>query len=409
MAPKSVHRRLVFYIHGFDPRSPRTYYNLYRDQAAIYVDRHGDQLDVSAFSKTEDGGGHWAIAAVMNGTSVHTKYIFLSWGDLVSRELSKSVWEIVADGLWTAKELLSTGQWANIRRASLMPALLIAYAELMILVFATLAVGLGYAASVILSMAGAPAWSAWMAWIVVAMILLRYVRLTDRRWYVFHLLTSFNDSVRQARGERPVTEQRLNEFAASISRLSRENYDEVLVVGHSVGAYQALAVMARVLSMPTTDAGAKFSLLTLGQNVPFASFHPAAEGLRYEIAQVAADRRVDWLDVSGPNDWLAHVWLDVTAPPDVPKLPGYRPPLVITNRPFEAFSRRTLSSLAFDFFQTHFLYMYANEAPTDWDWFKVTAGSQKLFERYGTRKPAADAGRMGQPDAYKISKRSPPR
>jgi ABC-type transporter Mla maintaining outer membrane lipid asymmetry permease subunit MlaE len=53
--------------------------------------------------------------------------------------------------------------------------------------------------------------------------------------------------------------------------------DEVLVVGHSSGAYLAVSVLADLVRRGAgAEAGPVLSLLTLGQVVPMVSFLPRA-------------------------------------------------------------------------------------------------------------------------------------
>lgn len=403
MGEQTVRRRKVFFIHGFDPRSPRTYHRHFATQAARYVERFDVRLDVSPPTPRDDGGADWRVSAEIDGGSVETDYCFLSWGDLASGHLKHGHGRILLDGVWTGWEMLRTGHWQNIWRADVGSAILIAYAHVMAVLVPLLALMGGVFAFCVVSRQGEAVWLALPAGIAAAALIVWLSRRLDRQLYIFHLLTSFTDAVRQARGERPDTEARLDAFADAIATATEaaSAYDEVLVAGHSIGAYQALSAAARALRRMPADA--RLSVATLGQNCPFASFHPAAAQLRRDFAEVAADPRATWVDVSSPRDWLGHILLDVTAPPDVPRLPEMRPPLVISARWTEAFAARTRYRLLLNFFETHFLYMYANDHESAWDWFKVVAGPVRLGERFAGRRPAEQARRMAEPGRYKVT------
>jgi len=396
----TVKRRRAFFIHGFDPRSARVYHAKYRDQAALYVERFGGKLDVGPIVRSGERDADWQIDAVIDDAAVRTDYTFLNWGDLASGHLRNSSLSILREGAWTWFEMLRTGHWRNIWRTNRGAALLIAYPHVMIFLLPLMLGGLGAGAYSAANDLGAPWWAALGTAAAVVSLCLRLFRRLDRRHYVFHLLTSFTDAVRQARGERPETNARLDEFAARISNAADGDFDEVLVIGHSVGGYQALATMARALRASSPDA--RFSLLTLGQNAPFASFHPRATALRRAFAEVASDDRATWVDISSPHDWLCHILLDPSSPPDVPRLPNCRAPKVLSARLPEIFSRETLNRLRFDWFEFHFLYMYANEKPGAWDWFRTTAGPRSLADLFANAKSSPRADRMASPARYRM-------
>jgi hypothetical protein len=159
-----------------------------------------------------------------------------------------------------------------------------------------------------------------------------------------------------------------------------------------VGAYQAVEVAARALRAAPPDA--RLSFLTLGQNIPFASFHPAATGLRQALADLIGDARVDWVDVSSPRDWLGHILVDVTLPSDVPSPADAMRPKVVSSRWGEIFTKQRLWAVQFDWFELHFHFLYANDHPGDWDWFRVVCGPQRLADRFAHRDSAPQADRL---------------
>ena len=66
---------------------------------------------------------------------------------------------------------------------------------------------------------------------------------------------------------------------------TREDVDEVLVVGHSTGAQLAVSALARVPER-RVSAGPALGLLTLGQSIPMISLLPEADALRDDLARV---------------------------------------------------------------------------------------------------------------------------
>jgi hypothetical protein len=90
----------------------------------------------------------------------------------------------------------------------------------------------------------------------------------------------------------PEQEARMGEFAERIAAALAEEVDEVLVVGHSSGAYLAVSVLADLIRAGRVpEAGPALSLLTLGQVVPMVSFLPRAGRLRADLALMSETGR----------------------------------------------------------------------------------------------------------------------
>src|SRR5690606_35770230 len=106
----------------------------------------------------------------------------------------------------------------------------------------------------------------------------------------------------QHRGAYPAAlEARLAEFGDRLAEALNEDVDEVLVVGHSSGAYLAVSLLADVIRAGRLPAdGPDLALLSLGHVVPMASFLPRAERLHDDLAYLSERPEIFWLDVSAP-------------------------------------------------------------------------------------------------------------
>jgi hypothetical protein len=100
----------------------------------------------------------------------------------------------------------------------------------------------------------------------------------------------------------PALEERLAQFSDRIAQTLAGDWDEVLVVGHSSGAYLAVSVLSDLIRAGRVPQGAHLSLLTLGHVVPMASFLPRANRLRADLRYLAARPELDWVDVTAPGD-----------------------------------------------------------------------------------------------------------
>src|SRR5262249_13067000 len=104
---------------------------------------------------------------------------------------------------------------------------------------------------------------------------------------------------------RPDIEQRVERFAERlVGAAQADAVDEILVVGHSIGAALAADALARAL-IRDPDFGRRgptICLLTAGATIPQVTLHPAAEWLRARVSTVAEEPRIIWAEFQARDD-----------------------------------------------------------------------------------------------------------
>jgi hypothetical protein len=169
----------------------------------------------------------------------------------------------------------------------------------------------------------------------VAFLLVLLERRLDARFNMYWLMRSYAFIRRQVLGRTPELEARLDAQAAQVAeRLRGAQDDEVLVVGHSSGANNAVQVVARALRLMGGTAQGARPVLSLST-----------------------------LDVPGQSPL-----------PDHPKL--------LSPRFAEMFDAAGYRSLKKDKFRMHFQYLMASERAVDYDYFRITAGARTLGQRF---------------------------
>jgi len=81
----------------------------------------------------------------------------------------------------------------------------------------------------------------------------------------------------------PELSARLDVFGKSIERALNDDYDEVLVVGHSSGAHLSVSVLARLERAGVLGASCPVSFLSLGHVVPMVSFSVSGQGMERNL------------------------------------------------------------------------------------------------------------------------------
>jgi hypothetical protein len=400
--PAPVRHRRVYYLSGFDPRGARHYHQLYKSEAALQEPVNGCHYAVSGRSKSGDHASSWTVTsrphdkpARTTPEPTRTSYVFMAWDDIVRDHWLHASWQVLLALPAFFRDFAAGGGLGKTRRCAprafwsiLSPLIYALLAVLAALLAAWLAVKL-----VMLASPSALA-AALAALLTASLVLAAAQKGADRlRLYWLARINLFYLLWGQT---RPAAfEQRWAEFAA---RIHADNIaaasspagqaDEVLIVGHSVGAMAAVAVAERYLALQAAAParGTEVKLLTLGSVVPLLGFVPEADWFRSQIARVG-DSGMTWVDYTAPSDPLCCALVNPFAacglPPPVKS--GY---LLKSARFDKMFSKAAYKPLQRDAFRIHFQYLMATGLPVPNDFFSLTAGPELLLANPTTR-PAA--------------------
>ena len=337
----AISKRHVFYIPGFDPRGPRHYHTLYRENAARQAAVNGWALDIGPRRKLGDFVHRWAV----RGAGVETTYDFLAWDDIVRANWRGGVKARLRDllGFYGSRvivDLVPPVARQSPRRllTGFYPLLsLLLLVALCVLAFVLIAAAGNWAAMSIL-LAAAAAAILWAAGVMLA-----------ERCAVFWLLKIFSFCARWGRGEIPALNARAGLFADHIaSVLNKTDAQEVMIVGHSIGAIisvSSCAQLARQLDRPLT-------LVTL--------------------ERVAKDENILWIDYSAPADGACFPLM---------KLTDEGGPVALSARFHRLFAPEKYRWMRYRWYKMHFLYLMASDYAGAYDFFLMTAGPRSLRMR----------------------------
>ncbi|GGF63721.1 hypothetical protein GCM10011402_14790 [Paracoccus acridae] len=386
-------RRRVFYVPGFDPMPPRRYRELYRRESRRQAQVGGFDLTVE---KPAGGAAFgWQTRACFPEGMAQAQVEVLVWSDLVQASMQGGILATYARMLRTAWIYIASGalrRLMRLRRGPVLAALYpVAVLVLQLLAAVLLAMLAGWGATALTGLEwlgmGAALATGW--WVLVL------ARSQDHRLFAHYLMQDYAFTAGLHGAYPPQLEQRLAQFADRIAQALAEDLDEVLVVGHSSGAYLAVSVLADMIRRggPASDRPA-LALLTLGQVVPMASFLPRAHRLRADLAFLSERPDLFWLDVTAPGDPCSFALCDPVAVSGVAR-PGQRWPLVLSAAFTQTLSPRQQRDLRWRWFRLHLQYLCAFDRPGDYDYFAITAGPRRLADRFAGRHPSP--GRIAIP------------
>ncbi|MGZ3217318.1 hypothetical protein [Paracoccus sp. T5] len=386
-------RRRVLYLPGFDPIPPRRYRELYRREGAEQARLSGYQLAL------RPGGADrrrfaWAADTTIDGHKAEAQVEVLVWSDLVQASMRQGIAGTYLQLVRTAWTYVATGALWRLARLRRGPVIAALYPIAVLLAQLGLALLAGSLAAWAVAALGG-AWLALPVGVLVAGAVLWLGRRLDHRLFAYYLMHDYAFTAAHQGAYPPALEERLAQFRQRLAQTLDEDLDEVLVVGHSSGAYLAVSLLADLLrDRPARPDGPALALMTLGHVVPMAAFLPGAARLRADLAFLSQAPDIFWLDVTAPGDACCFALCDPVAVCGEAG-PRQRWPLVISAAYTHTLSPERQKAIRHRWFRLHFQYLCAFDRPGDYDYFAITAGPLTLAERFAGRKPSP--GRITRP------------
>ncbi|NDR58303.1 hypothetical protein [Aliiruegeria sabulilitoris] len=385
-----VRRRRVIYVPGYDPFHARKYRELYRSESRAQAAISGYSVTVSGREKAEYFG--WQVAAEIEGTEVETEVVLLAWSDIVKESMERGLWQTYLQMLRTIWTYSNSGALRGVLRLNKGPVIgafyPVVFLVLQLLFALAVASGIGWAIAQV-----APLWMG-LAGLVVVAPTLRWFARHDNLVLARYLLHTFAFSCVSGGAYPQALEARMAAFERVIAEALEADVDEVLVVGHSLGAHVAISMLSDLIRAGKhRPDGPVLSLLTLGHVIPMVSLLPGAARLRADLNFLSASEALCWVDVTAPGDGCTFALTDPASVSGVAP-ENQRWPLILSAAFSQTLSPERWKALRWRFYRLHFQYLCAFDRPNDYDYFRITAGPKTLCQRLGHRKPSPGVKRQ---------------
>lgn len=378
-------RRRVLYIHGFDPRPPRFYRELYKREGA-------DQARISGYAlqftpRHDRTGFGWGASGQFGDQPTEVEFEVLVWRDIVQASTGHSILATYGQLFRTAWAYIGSGALFRLMRLRRGPVIAALYPIVVLLAQLLLGLLLGAGLGWALGRATGLGW--WLALPITLAVtwgVLHLWRRIDGRIFAWQLMHDYAFTAMDMGAYPASLDARVTQFADRIAQVLDGDWDEVLVVGHSSGAHlgvSVLAQMARAGRVPPN--GPQLSFLSLGQVVPMVSFLPRANRLRADLRDLCTRPEIDWVDVSAPGDPCSFGLCDPVSVSGV-EPPDRIHPLILSAAFSQTLSPEKRQSLRGHWVRLHFQYLHAFDRPQDYDYFAITAGPQTLGQRFAGRQ-----------------------
>ena len=407
IAPVQVHRRLVIYVQGYDPRGLAEYYRMFRREYRRSCELYGltgkigkPQDDPRRFTTS------WDIATNGEGWQVETRYLFLRWEDIIRRDFARPVWWKILHMYLAMGAALANGVVWRILKAHWRFGMFILYPLVLMTVWVLLGAVFGILCMQLVASLGAPVLVARIVGAVTGLgAFASMLWLTEPQTYLLYLCDDVVSTRQFAYRQRPDWEARMEAFAGEVvDAVCASKADEVVIVGHSSGSFLAVDVLDRALirDPQLDDHGPRVRLLTVGANLPIVGFHRQAQWFRDRLRRLAVAPDIDWVDYQSRHDIMNFWPFDPVAGHGIVlEDDERRNPTVIAISFRDLWKPGNFGRRRWRFFRAHFQFLLANERlGAAYDYYLICCGPLDLLSR--ALKPqeaiAAMAAKTG-PDA----------
>lgn len=300
MSGKPVAKRLVFHIGGYDPITSHVdAQRRFVREIARFQRTWSAKATVDGLHDTADEI-RWKVTTTGPDWLVETDYRLVRWHDVIETFSGRSDGSRISAGILAFLDFVLAGTLWRYLQTNWRYALFFLYPFVMFGLLIAVAVLIGLLAfkitgSIPIAAAGG---------------LFGVVAVLAGPWRWLHLGDLFDDwifSREYIRFGNSEVEQRLERLATElVAAASNSAADEILVIGHSLGAVLAVDLLDRALKQDP-DPGRNqipITFLSVGSSILKVGLHPKATRFRATMERVAKSRAIFWGDYQALVDPL---------------------------------------------------------------------------------------------------------
>jgi hypothetical protein len=370
-----IARRHVFLVIGYAPIAVETQHLWFQRSFAKFNQTWSTTGRISDLIWNADHtNARWTVETRGPNWQVETTYEPLNWDDIIHKDMSQPLLSQITGSALTFFEFVFNGTLYRYFRAHWTYGLFFLLPYFHILLFAAVAALAAYGASHIFDFGQIA--NVAVPLVIAFAVFVGLLYWPGRRWHLQHILVDWIFSRDFARGARPDMDARLDQFADRImARAKAADSDEILIVGHCLGAGLVADTLTRALARDADLGrhGPKLCMLTIGATLPKFALHPRGERIRAAARRVASEPAIEWAEYHSREDAISFYKFDpvelrwTTDRTD-------RKPVIRRVRLKEMVDTPTWKRIRFRFLRMHLQGFLANERRTPYDYFMMTCG-----------------------------------
>jgi len=381
--------RLVFHFGGYDPASPtKTYLRFTRE-----LDRFRQTWSVKSSASAPlvaTDRTNWRMLSEGPNWRVETDHQLFRWDDIIAGYAVRPVWWRLPMGLLAFADFILGGALWGYTRTNWRYALFFLFPYLVFLLIVLTSYYAGELAARMSGSTGVGVGAGTLAFIAFY--------LGPGRWsYLPIALDDWIFSRAYIRGSDPQLERRLDEVAHEIIAAdSARSVDEILLLGHSLGAVLAVDALNRALRRKPDlgSRGPRLALVTAGSSILKIGLHRAAGRLRDALARVSRSNGVVWVEYQALTDVMNFYKTDPVR--DCGLQPSGRP-IIRTVRIRHMLQPASYRRVCRNLYRLHCQFVSGNERRAVYDYFMFVCGP--LSAEQQARSPDGAASEIGDDGA----------
>ncbi len=371
-------RRAVYFIAGFDPNGAQYLYWLFRQEIGKDNALHGRATNIGRLAADSDGLPGWRIETEDAGRPVTVDYTVLSPRPVVvGNYYVRDVFRLIAAYVLALFAFIRSGGILYLRKAPLPAFLVVLYVILAVPGFFWIGTTLAHWPMLLLPDSVGEPWRL-LGRLAGGLIFLQAVYLAERVIWLYFFVSALRMLTLQAAGRAHALDRMVEEWVRIVAaRQAERHYDEVLIVGHSLGSIQGIEMAERLLGDPA--CAGRLSLLTIGSADGLLSCQRNAKRFHAATAAAAISPDLVWVEYWAPTDAICRGWIDPVAFAGIDL--GGRPQRGPAMRKVDLgtmFPGLNPKRVPLNLVKQHFLYLSAGAAKTDYSYFQTICAAKRL-------------------------------
>jgi hypothetical protein len=400
-----IARRHVFHIGGYDPIVPTTQLARFHRSLASFRKTWNVAAQASAQPDISDVSATWHVAASGPNWATDTTCEMLRWDDLILLDHARSMPSRLAAATVTLFDWIVTGTLLRFVASSWKYAGFFLFPYLWVAAFALCGAGVGFALSWLFSLHGAAAWG--LGTVVAVAVFSGLLRHYGWKKPINHVFDDWIFSRQYVYGQRPLMERRVDDFAkAIVARAQQADVEEIVIVGHCLGAALVMESVARALKLDPdlVRHGPTICVLTVGATIPKFALHPAGTRVRAATQAVASESAIRWAEYHARDDAISFYRFDPVTLKRVGHGRGDGRPNIRRVQMHAMMSPDSFRRHRFNFMRMHYQMVMGNDQRAQYDYCMITCGPLAFDD---ITAPDGGVGRFGA-DGALLTPDAPP-
>lgn len=292
-----VRRRRVYHIGGYDPAPPSAVFERFTRELRRFERAWGTHASTTELEVSGDLAS-WQVSASGSNWRTEIEMRLVRWDDVIVGSGVQPTWRRLVPAVIAFCDFLVAGAFTAYLRSSWRYALFFLYPILILALAGSVSAA---AAAFILSSTG----SYFAAILTLFISLYATLYAADRLLYLNILIEDWIFSHRYVRKGDSILNDRLQRIAEEIARNApADQADEILIIGHSLGAVLAIDLIDRAMKIQLDQSGntRRLAFFSVGASTLKIGLHRAASGFRAAIGRVSSNLDVLWVDYRARSD-----------------------------------------------------------------------------------------------------------